>query len=474
MSRGRVILIAALAFVVLATAGGLAWWGGLFESDDEPVESALEVAPPEGLELPAARTPEPVLPAPDGPAVSNAALRSRVAPLLGDADLGRHVGFAAYDLTHGRPLWTSGGGEPYIPASTLKLFTGTAALEAIGGDQVFTTSTVLRPARRNEPAQVVLVGGGDPLLSSLSPRAADKLYPRPATLGELADATVSALEEQRVRRVAIGYDASRYAGPSDNPTWEPDYVPDEVPPISPLWVDEGTNPANPYAAVLDPASSAAEAFATELVDRGIKLVGAPTAAPGATGQPLGAVDSAPLRDIVGHVLDTSDNAGAEILLREVGIATGRPGSFVGGVDGVREVLGGLGVPMRGIETFDGSGLSRANRVTLESLLAVLQVASDERHPELRDAVTRLPVAGYTGTLESRFIGDGADAGLGVVRAKTGTLSHVHGLAGTVVDRDGVAVAFVALVDRVPLQDTLDARGILDDIAAAVASCGCRR
>jgi D-alanyl-D-alanine carboxypeptidase/D-alanyl-D-alanine-endopeptidase (penicillin-binding protein 4) len=320
----------------------------------------------------------------------------------------------------------------------------------------------------------VLVGGGDPLLSSLSPRAAAKVYPRPATLDELADETAAALRDRGVRRVSLGYDVSRYTGPADNPTWEPDYVPDEVPPIGPLWVDEGIDPANPYAASLDPARAATEAFGAELTERGIRVVEQPVEARGASGQSLGAVDSPPLRDIVGYVLDVSDNAGAEILLREVAVAAGRPASFKGGVESVLRVLASLGVPMRGVDTYDGSGLSRDNRVTLDALLAVLRIASDERNPQLRDAVTRLPVAGYTGSLAYRFVDDRADAGLGVVRAKTGTLSHVHGLAGTVVDRDGVAVAFVALVDRVPLPDTLDAREILDEIAAAVASCGCSR
>jgi serine-type D-Ala-D-Ala carboxypeptidase/endopeptidase (penicillin-binding protein 4) len=474
VSKGRIILAVALALVVLATAGGLTWWAGLLDGDDEPVESALDVPPPAGLELPTPRPAEPVLAAPRGPRVSNAALRERVMPLLNDADLGRHVGFAAYDLTHDRPLWTSGDGAPYTPASTLKLFTSTAAMEAVGGDHVFTTSTVLRPARGGQPSRVVLVGGGDPLLSTLTPHAAAKVYPQPATLDELADETAAALKDKAVRRVALEYDVSRYTGPADNPAWEPDYVPDEVPPISPLWVDEGIDPANPYVVSLDPALAATQAFGAELTERGIKVVGQPVEARRANGQPLGAVDSPPLRDIVGYVLDVSDNAGAEILLREVAVASGRPASFKGGVESVRRVLTGLGVPMREVDTYDGSGLSRDNRVTLEAMLAVLRIASDERNPQLRDVVTRLPVAGYTGSLAYRFVDERSDAGLGVVRAKTGTLSHIHGLAGTVVDRDGVAVAFVALVDRVPLPDTLDARQILDDIAAAVASCGCRR
>jgi serine-type D-Ala-D-Ala carboxypeptidase/endopeptidase (penicillin-binding protein 4) len=472
--KGRIILAAVLAIAVLAAAAGVGWERGLFDRGGKSNATALDVAPPEGLDLPAPRPPKPVLDATNGPRVSDAALRDQVAPLLGDRDLGSHVGFAAYDLTHGRRLWSSGGGEQYIPASTLKLLTSVAALESIGGGQVFTTSTALRPARGKQPPRVVLVGGGDPLLSSLSAKAAAKEYPQPATLDELADQTAAALDDQGIRRVSLGYDVSRYTGPSDNPTWESDYIPEEVPPISPLWVDEGIDPANPILRVTDPARQATEVFGADLADRGIKVVGQPTDATVGSRHRLGAVDSAPLRELVGYILDNSDNAGAEILLREVAVAMDRPASFAGGVAAVRQVLTRLGVPMARVKMLDGSGLSRSNRVTLEAMLAVLRIASDQRHPELRDVVSRLPVAGYSGTLAYRFLDDRSNAGLGVVRAKTGTLSHVHGMAGTVVDRDGVAVAFVALVDRVPLVDTLDARQILDDVAAAVAECGCPR
>jgi D-alanyl-D-alanine carboxypeptidase/D-alanyl-D-alanine-endopeptidase (penicillin-binding protein 4) len=476
VNRRRIIGTVALAVCVLAAGVGLAWWGGVFDDlfgDDAEPQTALDVPAPTGLELPDARAPRPVLAEPKGPPVAAAALRDRVRPLLGDADLGRHVGFAAYDLTHGRLVWAAGAGDTYIPASTLKLFTATAALETLGGDHVFTTSTVLGPTRAGVPT-VVVVGGGDPLLSSLRPRQAADLTPVPATLDELAAQTARALKDQGVKRVSVGYDDSRYAGPADSPDWEPDYVPDEVAPISALWVDEGVDPADPYDGTLDPAVRAADTFAAELADRGITVVGPSTRVEKAGGLTLGAVDSPPLRDIVGHVLDLSDNAAAEVLLREVAIATGRPASFEGGAAAVRDVLASLGVPMRGVATYDGSGLSRSNRVTLDALLAVLRLANDDRYPQLRDAASGLPVAGFTGTLAYRFTADGAAAGLGLVRAKTGTLSHVHGLAGTVVDRDGVAIAFVALVDRVPLKDTLDARNVLDEIAAAVASCGCGR
>ena len=476
MSRRWVSALVALLLVLVVAGAGVAWWSGALDGlvgDDDRPETALDVPPPAGLELPEARAPQPVLEAPSGPAVARAALRRRVQPLLSDPDLGKHVGFAAYDLTHDRPIWTFGGVRPYIPASTLKVMTAVAALEALGGDHVFTTSTVLAEAGRTP--RVILVGGGDPLLSGDTPRTAAEEFPEPATLTELANRTADALAERGISRVSIGYDVSRYTGPAESPRWKPGYVPEEVPPISPLWVDKGADPANPYTTVTDPARMAANRFADLLAKRGIIVAGsARQRVAGAAAASLAEVESPPVRDIVAHVLDYSDNAGAEVLLREVAIATGRPPSFQGGAAAVRAVLADLGVPLRGVEIYDGSGLSRANRVSLDAMLATLRVAADADHPGLREAVTGMSVAGFTGTLAYRFTQPAARAGLGWVRAKTGTLSHVHGLAGTVVDRDGVGIAFVALVDRVPLQDTLDARALLDRIAAAVAACGCRR
>ena len=50
--------------------------------------------------------------------------------------------------------------------------------------------------------------------------------------------------------------------------------------------------------------------------------------------------------------------------------------------------------------------------------------------------TGLPVAGVTGTLAERFSTAGTDAGRGVVRAKTGTLTGVDALAGLMRDAEG--------------------------------------
>jgi D-alanyl-D-alanine carboxypeptidase/D-alanyl-D-alanine-endopeptidase (penicillin-binding protein 4) len=85
------------------------------------------------------------------------------------------------------------------------------------------------------------------------------------------------------------------------------------------------------------------------------------------------------------------------------------------------------------------------------------------------------VAGFTGSLAYRFTDElrpQTAPGVGVVRAKTGTLTGVHGLAGVILTRDGAALGYVAIADRVRPEDTLDARAELDDLSAAIAACGC--
>jgi D-alanyl-D-alanine carboxypeptidase/D-alanyl-D-alanine-endopeptidase (penicillin-binding protein 4) len=89
---------------------------------------------------------------------------------------------------------------------------------------------------------------------------------------------------------------------------------------------------------------------------------------------------------------------------------------------------------------------------------------------LRTAASRswLPVA--EGTLADRFAGSGLIAGVGVVRAKTGTLTGVSSLAGTVVDADGRMLAFAVIADAVPTASS--GRAALDAVATALVGCGC--
>ena len=225
----------------------------------------------------------------------------------------------------------------------------------------------------------------------------------------------------------------------------------------------------------NPAAAAAAAFARSLDRRGVTVLGkpvpgsAPPASPGVT--ELARVRGAPLAEVVQHVLEVSDNEGAEVLARQVAVAEGRPATFAGASRAVRSVPDDLGVPTTGDVVRDGSGLARGDRLDPRTLLAVLRRAAAPSRPELSTVVTTLPVAGFTGSLATRF--DAGDpAGPGLVRAKTGTLTGVHALAGTVTSVDGAVMSFVAIADRVRPPDQLAARIRIDQVAAALAGCHC--
>jgi D-alanyl-D-alanine carboxypeptidase/D-alanyl-D-alanine-endopeptidase (penicillin-binding protein 4) len=183
------------------------------------------------------------------------------------------------------------------------------------------------------------------------------------------------------------------------------------------------------------------------------------------------VSSAPLDQVVERVLEVSDNEAAEVLFRHVGLATRDDGSSAAAQSGVAQILGEHGVDLRGSVLYDGSGLSRENRIDPRLLVDVLQTASSAAEPDLRPIVTGLPVAGFTGSLAYRFE-DGDPRGRGRVRAKTGTLTGVSSLAGLANDIDGDVLVFVLIADKVRLADTLDARDALDDAAAALGACRC--
>jgi D-alanyl-D-alanine carboxypeptidase/D-alanyl-D-alanine-endopeptidase (penicillin-binding protein 4) len=461
-TTGLVVAVLALALAAYSFDLGprvLGW------DHPSPLTEPAKVAPPPGLSLPSPVAAPAVASGPARSSADPAAVRRTIAPLLGDGDLGPRVAVAVSSLADGTEVFSAGPAS-VIPASTMKVLTVTAALAVLGPDHRFRTTVVAGRSSR----EVVLVGGGDPLLA----RAPDgDTYPSRADVVTLAKATARSLKNLGRIRVRVGYDTSLFSGLAVSPAWRASYVPDHVvSPISPLWVDEGRERKGQVYRAVDPALGAAQEFARALERQGIGVRGRPrpVVAP-AEAVEYAAVRSAPLSQIAQWTLEASDNEAAEVLLRHVALATGRPGSFAGGTAAVREVLAGLGVDLSGSRLHDGSGLSRRNRLTTSAILSTLEVAASDKHPELRTAVTGLPVAGFTGSLTYRF-GDGAPAGLGRVRAKTGTLTGVHALAGVVTDRDGTVFSFAAIADRVAVADTLDARQRLDQVAAALAACRC--
>ncbi|THJ06511.1 D-alanyl-D-alanine carboxypeptidase/D-alanyl-D-alanine-endopeptidase, partial [Nocardioides sp.] len=298
--------------------------------------------------------------------------------------------------------------------------------------------------------------------------------PQGGDVATLARRSARALAQQGVRRVRLAYDDSLFTGPQAHPTWEADYIPDDVvTPITSLWVDQGREPGS-FDRVADPAATAALEFRHALARNGIRVVGRTLrgAAPaGATR--VGRVSSPNVAQIVQRVLESSDNEAAEVLLRHVGLADQGDGSFTGGQVAVERVLTANGIKLAGTVLYDGSGLSRANRIAPSLLLGVLRLAASPEHPALRPVLSSLPVAGFTGSLTNRM--DRAPSeGRGRVRAKTGTLTGVTSLAGIAVDLDGNLMAFALLADRVRKPREGLARVAMDNAAASLGACHCGR
>ena len=390
-------------------------------------------------------------------APTGTALADVLTPLLDNSALGTRHTAAVVDVSTGKRLYGVGADDALTPASTTKIATAVAALSAMGADHRFTTRAALEP----DTKELVLVGGGDPTLTAHQDAEGW------ASLRTLADRTATTLKKRGVSQVTLSYDTTLYAGAELHPIGENV----NLAPVSALMADEGRtddSSSGPVKRVKDPAADAAEKFAGFLKKHGIT-----TTSPGpskATGRAttLAAVSSPPLSDIVERMLTNSDNDIAEAMARQTAIATGKRADFDGGAAAIQAQLTKLQLPVKGAVFNDGSGLNRDDRLTADLLTALLVKAGDPAHPELRPVLTGLPIAAFTGTLTSRYTD--ATGAAGVVRAKTGTLTGVNTLAGTVVDKDGQLLAFAFLASNTT--SPLDAQAALDHTATALAACGC--
>ena len=163
----------------------------------------------------------------------------------------------------------------------------------------------------------------------------------------------------------------------------------------------------------DPVDAAAEEFARLLQNRGITISGGSTTGEAPESLPrLARIRSVPMTGIAEEILVNSDDNASELVLKEIGFTVRGEGTRVAGLNVVDSTLRSWGVPMDGVRSLDGSGLSLDNYVTCSAILSLLQHEADGVLPSL------LPVAGQTGTLADEFT---ESPMAGRLAAKTGTL-----------------------------------------------------
>ncbi|MDQ2626374.1 MAG: D-alanyl-D-alanine carboxypeptidase/D-alanyl-D-alanine-endopeptidase, partial [Actinomycetota bacterium] len=374
-------------------------------------------------------------------------------------NLGRLTGRITDALT-GKALWTQQEDLPMQPASTNKVLTAAAALLALD----LSTRVTTRVTAGDQPGVVVLVGAGDPTLSTAEV-GQDTWYRDAARISDLADQ----VRRSGVTPTEVRVDVSAFSGPAMAPGWDPDDIEGgDIAPIEAVMVDGGRIQPTTVESRRSrtPALDAGEALAAEL---GVDADKVSIATASVTGRELGAVSSAPLVVRLAEMMNASDNVMAECIGREVAAAMGRPRSFAGAVDAVTNRLATAHIAVSGATLYDSSGLSVDNRLSARNLDAVVQAAAGPDQPELRPLLDMLPVAGGSGTLSDRFLNPKTGRGAaGWLRAKTGSLTRTNALAGIVTDRDRRVLTFALISnDAGPT-----GRTSIDALAAVLRTCGC--
>jgi D-alanyl-D-alanine carboxypeptidase/D-alanyl-D-alanine-endopeptidase (penicillin-binding protein 4) len=433
-------------------------------------------------------------------------------------------GMAVQSLDRRERLFTLNSGTLLVPASVAKLVTVATAADAVGWDYRYTTTLRATGPIVDGVLQgdLIIVGSGDP---SIGGRAGDDLTswvqalkasglgriegrvigdddsidePRPPLawawddLGYTTGALFGALnlaENRSTVTIAPGPSSGAPAVVTVDPRLAFRVVANRVatgPPGSPqlLWPEQrpgepsltvaGSIPATAPPAVLavavgNPTLWFAQALKSRMVGDGIEVGGDAVDIDDVV--PTPSRDSATvvyshrsptLAEIVQPLLKDSINLYAEALMR----LNAAPGAFPtndAALEGLRKRLDAWGISNASYQLVDGSGLSRRDAMSADSVMSVLERMADASAKS--PFVTGLPIAGVDGSLLTRMKGTPAENN---VRAKTGTMSNIRTLAGYVTTRDGEHLAFAILINN--FEGTgANANDALDAIAVRLAS-----
>lgn len=361
------------------------------------------------------------------------------APALG-ADATVHVRDVVSDAT----VADDDGDERQVPASTMKVVTAATSLLTFGEQHRFATRVV----EGASGGRIVLVGGGDPLLTR-------------ADVADVAARTARKLRQAGVASVIVDIDDYLFPQPTDAQGWAPGDRPTYAAAVRPLgFVGEYSN---------DTVLTAWSAFVQAMRAKGINARSGSRVLADPDARRIAVIRPHTLREAVDLMLRVSENNVAEVLFRQVALARGYPATWSSASTAAQEALRELGLASWRLRLVDGSGLSGSNRLTAIALTELLDIALGD--PRLDALIDGLPVAGRTGTLVNRFAASPASCARGKVAAKTGSLTGVSTLAGVTKGSDGRWRSFAILVNqRPPAYPTSATSLAIDTVAAVVQGC----
>jgi len=323
-------------------------------------------------------------------------------------------GIIVFDPTTQTEIYSDAADEPRAPASVLKIISATAAITAFGPDKVFNTTI----NSTTDPDVYVLQGERDPWLTT---SARDAKYLKRARSTNLINEVIN------VRGDYSGLKIKFYGMFDADIKSLRTYYDNKI----------------KFVRISKPADSPDE----ELTE--ISRVTSPT-----------------LREILNFTLLWSDNVLADRLARNAAVKMGYSRDDLSLNLAFEETLSLLGVDSSGLKVFDGSGLSRENRVSARTVAELLLKIRNE--PQYQAVYEGLPLSGKTGTLKKRFQESAATA-KGLVKAKTGWINTSVTLAGYVEAGESEYV-FAVIANRVtPTEYSRDrARKIIDKMLATIA------
>ena len=326
------------------------------------------------------------------------------------------------DVSTGEIVFESNAFSQRKPASTMKILAAAATLKHLQPDQVFTTRVSLGTV----PDSIVIDGEFDPWIS-MDHRVATKMnrtsFPRIAfnSLSKVKESSGGSIKKLKVYYNGI------YAN--------------EVASYKAFYKKRGVTAA--FIKVSDEK-------ATSLVSEEILTSESP--------QVIKMLD---------WFLLWSDNQLSERMAKIAAKYAGNEFNDEGVAVTFAEILISFGINPAQIVVIDASGLSRENKVTAHALAQLLyKIHSD---PVLSRLIESLPVGGESGTLRNRYIETAPDA-VGLVKAKTGTLTGTVSLAGYVQSGDR-EYAFVIIADKIRRTNSASdrARKTLDRYLAKIAA-----
>ncbi|RLE65701.1 MAG: D-alanyl-D-alanine carboxypeptidase/D-alanyl-D-alanine-endopeptidase [Thermoprotei archaeon] len=228
-------------------------------------------------------------------------------------------------------------------------------------------------------------------------------------------------------------------------------------------IEEDAYPVDVKKPIENPHLYTGSLFKSGLIKNGVSVEGNVEEGFLEDGVLLDYIVSNPLTEIVKKLLKHSDNLVAECLLKTMGYYRYGKGSWANGINCLKRTLGDIGLNLDddNIRIFDGSGLSKSNKLTPWKIVELLLAM--RKSSLFKYFYNALPVAGVDGTLRKRMRNTPAERR---VIAKTGTLSNACTLSGYIKTLSGRELVFSIMVNNfeIPIEDV---RKIIDKICVNI-------